>query len=65
MSTKANTPPANDVDTSPQTVPEQVLDMFCQALAAQPEYKDVAERFRQEPGRSDEALRRILFGDET
>lgn len=62
MAEKANTPPANDAGPSPQTVPEQVLEVFYQALAAKAEYKDIADRFRKELGRTDDALRRILFG---
>lgn len=60
-----NTPKAaNDAGKSPLTVAEQVLNRFYDALSVNPDLKEVAERFRQEQGRNDAAMKKILFGDQ-
>lgn len=59
-----NAAPINDA-AKPQTVSDQILDKFYGALEKKEEFKEIAARFRNESGRSDVTLRKVLFGDDT
>lgn len=55
---------ANDDSKTAETVVEQVLAAFYIKLAEKSEYKEVAERLKNETNSSEAAIRLALFGEE-
>ncbi|MGE0269628.1 MAG: hypothetical protein AB7S78_14350 [Candidatus Omnitrophota bacterium] len=56
---------ANDGGKQSKTIAEQVLESFYDALAKKEKFPGMADRFRSASSRSENAIRQILFGDES